>query len=118
MKFLWAIMAFLTTCISCSDDKSEYMRRKIYTELNYSLTNFTICDEHKSGITLGSDYDEQIVLKLDSIDFFAISKRMYLATTHQDDSLLWYDRTIGPMEYVTIQLNKNQRTLTYTYWSD
>lgn len=118
MKFTLGISLILF--VSCNTSDTEYVRRKINDELSYSLTNFSICEINKSGIQFGSDFEEQFVLKLDSNNFAAIVKSIDKIKPIQliGDSLVQYDRTVGNMEYLSIQLNINQQTLTYTHWSD
>ncbi len=120
MKLIWI---FLITClilVSCVKHDKSYFSGLIAKELNYSLTEFELLSSNSSKMQFGSDFDEQFVLKLDSTTFYDIERLMsnLNATKYSSDSIIQYDRTVGEVEYVSIQLNLNQQTLTYTHWSD
>lgn len=120
MKLIYSLGIGLILLVSCDSYDDKYIKSKIYDELNYSLTNFSVNSINASGIQFGSDFDEQFVLKLDSSTFIDIVKRIDRTKSiqHIGDSLIQYDRVVNEMEYISIQLNRSQQTLTYSHWSD
>ena len=120
MKLIWIFLIVCLILVSCAKQDKRYFSDLIARELNYSLNEFELISTSSSKMQFGSDFDEQFVLKLDSTTFNDIERLMsnLNATKYSSDSIIQYDRTVGEVEYVSIQLNLTQQTLTYTHWSD